>query len=117
DPSTAWIEGKVGDGAGERITIEFDSHRLVKALVIHNGYQKSPDIYQKNGRVRRLRAVFSPGDSMSFTLQDRQGAQTLTLDRPVRAYWVQLIIDDVYPGSRYTDTALSKVLVTSERLP
>jgi hypothetical protein len=117
DLSTAWIEGKVGDGAGERITIEFDSHRLVKALVIHNGYQKSPDIYQKNGRVRRLRAVFSPGDSMSFTLQDRQGAQTLTLDRPVRAYWVQLIIDDVYPGSRYTDTALSKVLVTSERLP
>jgi hypothetical protein len=54
---------------------------------------------------------------MSFTLLDRQGAQTLTLDRPIRAYWVQLIIDDVYPGSRFTDTALSKVLVTSERVP
>jgi hypothetical protein len=117
NPGTAWIEGKVGDGAGERITIEFDSHRLVKALVIHNGYQKSQDIYQKNGRVRRLRAVFSSGETMNFTLQDRQGGQTLTLDRPLHAYWMQLVIDDVYPGSRFTDTALSKVLVTSERVP
>jgi hypothetical protein len=117
DSSTAWVEGRPGTGIGETVTVEFDSHRLVKSLVVHNGYQKSQDIYQKNGRVRRLRVVFSSGNSQTFTLQDRQGAQTLTLDRPERAYWVLLVIDDVYPGSRYTDTALSKVLVTSERVP
>jgi hypothetical protein len=30
---------------------------------------------------------------------------------------VQFVIDDVYPGNRYTDTALSRLLVAADRVP
>ena len=112
--SEAWVEGKPGQGIGEWITIDFDELRLVKAVIVRNGYQKNPDIFSKNSRVRRLRLVFSQGETQTITLQDRMDLQTIALDHPVSAYWVQFIIDDVYPGSTYTDTAISKLFVTAD---
>jgi hypothetical protein len=50
-------------------------------------------------------------------LQDQFGAQTIALDRPIKAYWAQFIIDDVYAGNKYSDTALSRLLVAVERGP
>ncbi|MCC6781062.1 MAG: hypothetical protein IT537_31200 [Hyphomicrobiales bacterium] len=61
------------------------------------------------------RLMFSGGDSKVVTLEDRRGTQVITLDRPVSAWWVQLVIDSVYPGARYTDTAISKLAIGSER--
>jgi len=63
-----------------------------------------------------LRLVFSQGETKSFTLRDELGPQTLSIEPPLRAYWVQLIIDDVFPGSKYTDTAITKLSVASERV-
>jgi hypothetical protein len=97
--------------------VEFAGQRAIKGIEIHNGYQKNSDIYYKNSRVRRLRVVFSQGESRTFTLQDQFGAQTIALDRPIKAYWAQFIIDDVYAGSKYSDTALSRLLVALERGP
>src|SRR6185295_12738871 len=74
----AWVEGKPGQGIGEWVVVEFDGLRLVKAIQINNGYQKNSDIYYKNSRIRRLRVVFSHGESRTFTLQDQFGAQTLS---------------------------------------
>ncbi len=110
---SAWVEGKSGNGIGEWIVVEFNSRRQVTSLVIHNGYQKNRDIYAKNGRVRRLRLVFSGGESQTVTLQDRWGGQTVTLSRPVDGEWVQIVIDDVYAGSRYSDTAISELRINS----
>jgi hypothetical protein len=115
--STAWVEGQAGQGIGEWIVVEFEGERLIKRFEILNGYQKNSDIYGKNSRVKQLRAVFSQGESRSFPLQDKLGAQVISLDRPIKASWVQFVIDEVYPGSKYTDTALSRLLVTSERAP
>ncbi len=110
----AWVEGKPGQGVGEWVTIEFPEVRLVKALIIRNGYQKNRDIFEKNSRVRTLRLVFSGGETQRLPLRDSMDQQTITLDRPVRAQWVQFVIDDVYPGSRYTDTAITKLFVTAD---
>ncbi|CAL8973802.1 hypothetical protein RHODGE_RHODGE_02973 [Rhodoplanes serenus] len=117
DPGAAWVEGAAGDGTGEWVTIAFDGERLVRQIIVHNGYQKSSDLFVKNGRVARLRLVFSSGETRSFTLQDRLGPQPLVLDRPVRAHWVQVVIDGTYRGTHYTDTAISKLAVVSDRLP
>jgi hypothetical protein len=99
------------------VVIEFEGHRLVSGFEVLNGYQKNSDIYTKNSRVRRLRVVFSQGESLTFDLQDKFGPQTISLDRPIKAHWVQFVIDDVYPGNRYTDTALSRLLVAADRVP
>jgi hypothetical protein len=117
DRGAAWVEGRPGQGIGEWVVVEFDGPRLIKAVEIHNGYQKNSDIYYKNSRVRRLRVVFSQGETQTFTLQDKLGPQTISPDRPIKAYWVQFVIDDIYSGNRYTDTALSRLLVATERSP
>ncbi|MDO9561833.1 MAG: caspase family protein, partial [Bradyrhizobium sp.] len=113
--SAAWVEGQAGQGIGEWIAIEFDDLRTVRSIVVRNGYQKNNDIFRKNNRVRQLRAVFSQGETQTFVVPDRFGSELLTLPRPVRAYWVKFIIDDVWAGNKYSDTAITKLLVNSER--
>jgi hypothetical protein len=112
--AVAWVEGRPGQGVGEWITVEFDELRSVTAVELRTGYQKSADIFSKNGRVRQLRMQFSDGESRTVTLADRQGAEVYKLDRPVKAYWIKFTIEGVYPGKTYTDTAISKLLVSSE---
>ena len=113
---TAWVEGRDDSGVGEWITIEFETLRLIKSINVQNGYQKNNDIFQKNNRVRQLRAVFSQGETQTFVLKDRLGSELFDLPKPVKAYWVKFIIDDVWAGKKYTDTAITKLLVSSERV-
>ena len=72
---------------------------------------------RKNNRVRQLRAVFSQGETQTLVVPDRFGSELLTLPQPVRAYWVKFIIDEVWAGNKYTDTAITKLVVNSERAP
>ncbi|MDF2119419.1 discoidin domain-containing protein [Roseiarcaceae bacterium H3SJ34-1] len=110
----AWVEGKPGQGIGQWITIDFKAPREVKALIIRNGYQKDSETFSKNSRISRLRLVFSEGETRAIAVPDTMDLQTIAIDPPVRSFWVQFIIDDVYPGSAYSDTAISKLFVTSE---
>jgi hypothetical protein len=99
---------------GEWITVEFEGMRTVRSIVVRNGYQKSNDVFGKNNRVRHLRLVSSQGETQTLTLQDRSGSETLLLPKPIKAYWVKFVIDDVWAGDKYTDTALTKLVVNSE---
>src|SRR5262249_3715590 len=108
-----WAEGKRGSGIGEWITIAFKQRRLVKAVIIRNGYQKNQDIFSKNGRVRQFRLVFSQGEMRTLAIEDAMELQTIPLEPAVPAYWVQFIIDEIYPGSAYEDTAITKLWVTN----
>jgi hypothetical protein len=110
----AWVEGAPGQGIGEWITVEFDAARLVRSIAIDNGYQKNDDIYYKNSRVSRMTLVFSSGERKILPLKDQFGQQVFSFDKPVRARWIQFIIEDVYPGSRYQDTAISKLSVVAQ---
>lgn len=109
----AWVEGQVGQGIGEWIVVEFNGPRLVSGLVIENGYQKDQHIYFENSRVQAIEVRFSQGYQETFLLADRFGAQTIAFAKPTVASWIQIIIRSVYPGSKYTDTAISKLFVQS----
>ena len=111
---TAWVEGQQGNGVGEWITVEFEMLRRVRSFVVQNGYQKSSDIFQKNNRVRQLRVLFSGGETHTFILEDKISSQFLSLRRPIQAYWLKFVIDDVWAGNKYTDTAITKLLVNSD---
>jgi len=58
--------------------------------------------------------VFSDGGTRTIVVQDNMDLQTIPLDPPVSGYWVQFIIDDVYPGNTYSDTAITKLFVISD---
>lgn len=109
----AWVEGQAGQGIGEWIVVEFSTPRRVSGLSIANGYQKNQDIYSKNSRVRTIEVLFSQGRRETIPLADRFGLQNLNFATPTVASWVQLVIKDVYPGVKYTDTAISKLYVQS----
>jgi hypothetical protein len=113
DITTAWVEGKPGQGIGEWVLVEFDGPRLVQGITIRTGYQKSAETFARNSRVSKIRLLFSQGAVLKYDLQDRQSPQAITFDRPIKAEWVQLTIEDVFPGSRFSDTAISKLLVAA----
>ncbi len=114
NPATAWVHGTHKSGIGQWIVVEFDGWRAVKSVTVRNGYEKNADIFEKNSRVRQLRLAFSQGESKVVSLEDRQGDQTIVLDQPVKAYWIQFVIEDVFAGSKYPDTAISKLFVSSD---
>jgi len=112
--NTAWVEGSGGQGAGDFVVIEFDAPRSVRGVIVQNGYAKNADIFGKNSRVKDVELNFSNGESMQATLTDQTGEQRINLNRPVKAKWVQLIIRSVYPGWKYSDTAVNELRVDAE---
>jgi hypothetical protein len=112
--NTAWVEGNGGQGAGDFVVVEFDAPRVVRGLTLRNGYAKNPDIFGKNSRIKDVELNFSTGDSLQATLTDQTGEQRINLSRSVKAKWVQLIIRSVYPGWKYSDTALNELRVDAQ---
>lgn len=106
--ATAWVEGVSGNGSGERIVLAFDRPRQLAGFEIVNGYTKNRDIFGKNARVRTARVTLSSGDSQIISLPDTMRASSFSFAQPVEATWLELQIESVFPGSRYTDTAVSE---------
>jgi len=109
DPSTAWVHGSRGSGIGSTITVVFDKPHTVRGLSVINGYAKNADIFTKNTRARTVQLSFSNGDTTTVTLQDDRKRRSVALQKPVTTEWVRLRITGVYPGARYTDTAISEL--------
>lgn len=114
DDRTAWVEGNTGQGLGEFVVLEFDSTRAVRGLTIRNGYDKNPDIFAKNSRVKDIELRFSSGDSIEATLKDQSGSQHVALSQPINAKWIELIIRSVYPGTKYSDTTINELSVDAQ---
>ncbi len=109
-PDTAWVEGmKDGDGEGQVVSVTYPSERSFRALLIQNGYNKSERLYERNSRPAELRVTFANGEQRTIALEDLMGQQVFTIDPPVRAKFALLEIVSVYPGSKYTDTAISEL--------
>jgi len=108
-PSTAWNEAAGGPGTGEWVELVLAKPADVARLLIWNGHQKGALFYE-NGRVRELR--IDVGDA-TFTAQllDTRGPQAVDLPQPVRGDRLRLTIQEVYPGTRYDDVALSQIEV------
>ncbi len=112
--STAWVEGRDGQGLGEFAVVEFGSPRMVRTLTIRNGYNKNADIFAKNSRAKDVEIRFSNGDSLEITLRDEPGSQSMALAQPIETKWIALVIRSVYPGSKYADTAINEISVDTD---
>ncbi|WP_422378586.1 NADase-type glycan-binding domain-containing protein [Roseibium sp.] len=108
NPSTAWVEGVAGNGAGQKVLIAFDRPRLLSGFEIINGYAKNRDIFRKNARVQSARLTLSDGSSQLVSLPDVMHENRFSFGTPVEATWLELEIGSVFAGSKYTDTALSE---------
>ena len=59
NPETAWAEGANGYGIDEWVQVERDGLADIGRILIVNGYHKSQEIYDNNGRLKRFRLDFS----------------------------------------------------------
>lgn len=72
DPTTAWCEGREGNGEGESLTVRFDAQTAEpycspEGIAIIPGYAKSAQTYLQNGRVSKLR-IEDCGDPSSYVV-------------------------------------------------
>ncbi|MES2465158.1 MAG: hypothetical protein V4671_31715 [Armatimonadota bacterium] len=118
---SAWIEGKNGSGIGEyleytlRVTPgQHPSDAAITGLIVFNGYRKSPEIWRKNNRIRRLRVSVSGRPYGVVTLADSYAYQRVKLSDiklppHSKTLTLRFTIESIYPGTTYSDTALTEL--------
>ena len=114
----AWCEGVEGNGIGESVSIEFPGkgyygpYTVVNTLTILNGYSRSRQLWNDNGRVKTLKLYVDNIPYAYLELLDTLEYQTFDLGRVFSRSGVNFILKfeiiDVYPGAKYDDVALSE---------
>ena len=76
-----------------------------------SGYAATDELFAANNRVKTLTVqfIFPDGstDSTTLSFADTPGVQLINLPNPAIVRAVRLIIDDIYPGNTYEDTAIA----------
>jgi len=120
DEKTAWVAGKNG-GINESIELALKSPMHVDQIGIIPGYAKSKEIYFANNRIQELTITVNHGKPQTVTLPDEyisfgpysmKGYELIDL-APYSgdAKTITVTVKKVYPGSRYNDTCVSKILL------
>lgn len=146
DLTTAWVEGAEHPGIGETFTIQAPLYSTylekedlyseegdpgidtmgypLQHIIVYNGYQKSPEIWEANGRVRSLLMWNNGSRICIIELEDTMVPQEIDL----LELWnvagpdysglcmsdgdcLEFEILEVYPGTTYEDTAISEILI------
>ena len=115
DPATAWVEGADSSGKGEWVRVHLSPVEGVThvRLRLQDGYHKSKSLHQKNARARQITITALPGGQRhQASLADDMSWQEIAFDVPAgRVDALELAIDEVYEGSKYTDLCLSELEV------
>ena len=105
---TAWLEGANGPGIGEWIAFTFKP-QTINTIEIYPGFGKSKEAFNDHPRVKRATLIFSDGTRAPIELFDEMRMQTVHLSAPVKTSSLRLIIDEVYPGAQFDETAISEI--------
>jgi hypothetical protein len=115
--SSPWVEAARGPGIGEWIMLTFPGTVEVHRIGLDVGYDRdegdtfrNENLFFANNRVKRATIKFSTGDEMELSFADERRVQMSNI-APVKTTYVQVVIDEVYPGSRWDDTCLAELEV------
>lgn len=106
---TAWVEGDKADGVGESLTLHFGRERTLAGFEIVNGYDKDQRTWTNNSRVKMLEATAENSPHMSIELRDVRGPSRVDFNPPLKTSYLALQISEIYPGTKYRDTAISEL--------
>lgn len=136
DLSTAWCEGTDGSGEGSTLRLAFDKPAIIEAVAVWGGFFKSEDLLKANGRVTQLRvrsdaglnalvdyadpavaletdpstmAPIEAGGWFEHSLQGESPWVGVRGDSEWPSHWIELRIEQVAPGGKYTDTCISEI--------
>ena len=120
DFSTTWVEGAEGHGIGEWVEYTLPAYNpRITELLIANGYVRTKKLWEENSRVKVLDVEVNGKPFARIHLADVYALQSVKVphigysDRehlegkaPIR---IRFIIREVYPGTKYEDTAISEI--------
>lgn len=112
----AWsTNGKVTNGIGESLTLEFPEPQSISGFYLWNGYQRSTVHFESNGKVKTILVTTDKGDRQQVKLSAKNGMQKIMLSKMLqRVNQVSLKILDVYSGTRYRDVLLSEMRILDQ---
>lgn len=108
---SGWVEGNKRSGTGESLNFHFGSDVTISKIRIWNGLLISDVHYSANERVKDFSFFPGKGDgAKKYALPDSMKAQTVTMDSSLKGKDFTLRINDIYKGTKYTDTVISELL-------
>jgi hypothetical protein len=111
----AWVEGVPGDGLGESLVITPNKPARIQQIGIVNGYARSDELYEANGRVSALDVSVNGGKPIRVLIPDeRLNFRMFYFDLPASKEVVKnikLTVAGVYPGAKFHDTAISRIVL------
>lgn len=123
----AWVEGVDGTGIGETISItkSYDTSAgemvpdeesvFFYEMCIVNGLARNEKVWKENGRVKLLKFYFNGEYQGTIELEDTMKPQFVSLSglnlaaKNCENSTFSFEIEDVYPGEKYEDTALTGI--------
>jgi hypothetical protein len=118
DLSTAWVEGVDGPGIGESLTLTFDTTTPFYGIYLLPGYFATPELWEANNRIKKVQLTLSDGTSFTEEFEDIKQPMYIDTDRILGGFpqieWFRLTILEVYPGTRWDDTAISEITLDQE---
>lgn len=109
---TAWVEGVSGYGVGQWIKYQGVRQEQISRIKILNGYVKSDKAWSENARVKLLKVTCNGKPICILELQNSRSLQTFNVENLLGSNSVNTFtfeILDVYPGTKYQDTAISEI--------
>jgi len=113
--ATAWVEGKEGTGIGEWLEYELPPQRpRISTIRVFNGMVKSQKLWKANSRIKELRLTVNETPYATLKLEDVSAQQSFELgviEPPdsTKPLVLRFTILSVYPGTKYSDTALTEL--------
>lgn len=107
-----WVENVEGGGIGEWIEVEPEKEQRI--CYILNGFVDAsrPHLYKMNSRIKEalVTGTTAKGKELTQTVyfEDFAYFKTIQFTKPVVK--IRITIQDVYPGSKWQDTAISAVM-------
>lgn len=117
DPASAWVEGLDGSAQGYGIHVAFGKAIEIDRLCIFSGYCMNDDTYNDNNSLKKIQIVIDTKDGKRWLvnagLEHKMGAQFIDFETAYEATRVMVLIDEVYKGDMYDNTAISEILLFS----
>jgi hypothetical protein len=110
---TSWQPRSTSGGVGEWFQLDFDGYVRLSRCSVGNGLQLVDalgDLFLLNNRLKKARLIFSDGVEQPITFDPTQRGQ-VRFDVPaVRTKSVRLVVDEIEPGSKFKDLAVSEIV-------
>ena len=114
-PDTAWVEGVDGSGIGQWIEVDFGEPVEIYYVGVDIGYDKSNYLFRANNRLRTATITLANGIEIQHSFSDIRGIQMVPMmdaaGNPRISDSLKLVIEEIYQGRRYDDTAVAEIEV------